>query len=279
MTTEIFHRADLYTRGHSRRSIDAQLASGQLIRAHRDHYLWGDTPDPIVRAVRIGGRLTCLSLLVMMEVFVLRNQHLHVHLRSNASRLRSPHNRRKKLEPRMTRGARLHWYPIQDDPGPIAVVSLIDALVHSILCQPPRAAIATIDSALHKGLLAAHEVSELFRRLPSRFSVLEALVDGRAESGPETLLRLMVRSLGCAVEAQAHFPGIGRVDLLVDGWLVIECDSEEFHTGWASQESDRRRDLALAALGLCSLRPTASMIMNEPERVIAAIRGMLSAHA
>ena len=142
-----------------------------------------------------------------------------------------------------------------------------------------RAAIATLDSALHLNLIDLEGLAEVFAVLPAKYRALRALVDGRAESRPETLMRLMLRGLGCNVEIQVVFPGIGRVDLLVDGWLVIECDSERYHSGWAKQEADRGRDLALAALGYTTLRPTATAIMWRPEEVRAAVRGLLAARA
>ncbi len=69
--------------------------------------------------------------------------------------------------------------------------------------------------------------------------------------------------------------GVGRVDMVVDGWLVIECDSREFHQGWKAQLEDRRRDLALAALGYTTIRPAAEDILYWPEVVVAAIVGLL----
>ena len=39
--------------------------------------------------------------------------------------------------------------------------------------------------------------------------------------------------------------GDGRVDLLIDGWLVIELDGDEFHDPVA----DRERNAALVRLG------------------------------
>ncbi|MFG6403904.1 endonuclease domain-containing protein [Microbacterium sp. P04] len=277
MTVEILHRADLFALGLGRRAIDAALETGALIRARRDHYLPGDAPDELVRAARVGGRLTCLSLLALLDVFVLTNARLHVHLPSSASRMRSPHDRRRQLEGRGRRGVRLHWVPVGRDPDRLVAVTIVDALVHSARCQAPRAFIASIDSALNQRLISVADVAEIFRRLPRRFSSLMSLVDGRAESGPETLMRLMLRTLGCTVELQVSFDGIGRVDLLVNGWLVIECDSERYHSDWAVQEKDRRRDLALAARGFTPLRPTAAMIMWQPEMVLAAVRGILAA--
>jgi very-short-patch-repair endonuclease len=154
-------------------------------------------------------------------------------------------------------------------------VSIVDALAHAVLCQPPRAAIATIDSALHLGYVSATELGEVFRALPKRYRALQPLIDGRAESGPETLMRLLLRSLGCRVDVQVEFEGVGRVDLLVDGWLVIECDSREFHQGWEQRTRDHDRDLALAALGLVTLRVTAAQIMYRYEEVLQAVKGLL----
>ena len=279
MLVEHQTRADLFASGLTRRAITQAVASGALIRARRDRYLGEGTDDAIVRAVRVGGRLTCLSLLQLMDVFVLRNAKLHVHMKGNASRMRSPHNRRRKLERRSRRGVRLHWLPLSEPAPAAACVPIVDALAHAVLCQDPRAAIATLDSALHNRVVEIDQIPEVFQLLPAKFAVLRPLLDGRAESGPETLMRLIVRMLGCSVEIQVEFDGIGRVDLLVDGWLVIECDSQEFHSDWETQVSDRKRDFALAALGYTTLRPTAKMIMQEPEKVIAAVRGLLAAHA
>ena len=142
--------------------------------------------------------------------------------------------------------------------------------------QPPRAAVATLDSLLNKRLLTPGQVSEVFAALPARHAPLEPLVDARAESGTETLVRLMARSLGCEIRIQVVFEGIGRVDLLLDGWLVVECDSREFHSDWRQQVRDRERDLALAARGYCTLRITAAMILYQPDAVLTALRAVLS---
>lgn len=276
MAVEFLHRAELTLLGLRRHEIASSVATGHLVRARRDHYLPGDTDVAIIRAVRVGGRLTCLSLLALLGVFVQTNALLHVHMQRSASRMRSPHDRTQRLGNPLSRGVRLHWLPLGAEPGQSATVSVVDALVHSVLCQSPRAAVASLDSALHRAVVTVAELDEVFRRLPRRFAFLRPLVDGRAESGPETLMRLMLRALGCSVDVQVPIHGVGRVDLVVDGWLVIECDSEEFHSGWQAQARDRRRDLLLAARGYTPIRPTARMIMSDPEIVLAAVRGLLA---
>ena len=66
---------------------------------------------------------------------------------------------------------------------------------------------------------------------------------------------------------------------VLDGWLVIECDSKEFHEKWQQQVKDRERDLALASRGFVVLRLTAAQIMYRPDEVRAAICGLLTARA
>lgn len=269
-------RAGLVARGMTRRGIRRALDEGTLVRVRRDRYLSGLSTDAVRQAVRVGGRLTCLSLLQLLGVFVLENARVHVHLVRGASRLRSGSVDDGRLQPAGVRTEKLHWMPLLDAAEPeSAVVGILDALAHAVMCQAPRFAVATIDSALNKGLIRARDLRRLFDGLPRRFRVLQPLVDGRAQSGPETLVRLWVRALGCRAVPQVRFAGIGVVDLVVDGWLVIECDSKEFHSSWEQQLKDYRRDLALAQRGYVVLRLTAEDILYHPERAQAAIRGVI----
>jgi very-short-patch-repair endonuclease len=155
---------------------------------------------------------------------------------------------------------------------------LVEALVQACRCQPPRDAIATLDSALHLGLVDSRDIAEVFARLPQRFGVLRQLIDARAESGPETIMRLLLRSLGRHVEVQVQLDGVGRVDLIVDGWLIVECDSRAFHEGWEAQKRDRRRDIAAAGLGYTTIRPMAEDILYRRDEVLAALKDILRVH-
>lgn len=171
----------------------------------------------------------------------------------------------------------MHWWPLQDETdATLGVVGLIDAVAQAVRCQAPRAAVATIDSVLHLGILSWAQVREVFTSLPARYQIVLRLVDGIAESGPESLMRLILQQLGVRIEAQVEIAGVGRVDFVVNGWLIIECDSRAHHEGWEKQQRDRRRDLAAAALGYTTLRPLAEDIMFRPHLVRDAIRGLLA---
>ena len=88
-------------------------------------------------------------------------------------------------------------------------------------------------------------------------------------------MRLIALSLGFTVELQVKIAGVGRVDLLVDGWLVVECDSRAFHSDWAQQREDYRRDLALAERGYLRVRFLAEDILYRPDAVASALRSVL----
>ncbi|WP_374977372.1 endonuclease domain-containing protein [Microbacterium trichothecenolyticum] len=270
-------RADLFADGLSGRQITAAVRAGELIRARRDRYLPPETPDEVVRAVRVGGRLTCLSLLRLHEIFVLTNSRLHVQLPPRMSRMRSPHDRSRRLNLAKLHGTRLHWLAPREDDGAATCASVVVALAHAVLCQAPRAAIASIDSAVNKGLVRTEDIATIFHLLPAKYEVMRPLIDGRAQSGPETLVRLMLLGLGCVVDLQVEFDGVGFVDIVADGWLVVECDSKQHHADWDQQVKDYTRDLQLAQRGFAVLRLTAKDIMERPEEVLAALRGLVFA--
>ncbi|CAA9401714.1 MAG: hypothetical protein AVDCRST_MAG35-943, partial [uncultured Quadrisphaera sp.] len=93
-----------------------------------------------------------------------------------------------------------------------------------------------------------------------RWRVVLAAADARAASGIESLARVelveALRSLGLTVEVQVGLRGVGAVDLLVDGWLVVELDGFAFHADRASYREDRRRTQVLTRHGCAWLRST-----------------------
>lgn len=259
--TVVFIRADLVAQGMSWRQIASAVERGRLMRLRRDRYAFADIDADVIEAVRIGGRLSCLSLLSAIGVFVHRSDEMHVHLIPGTSRIRRPKSAHTVL----------HWRAWSGHSAPLHVTPLVDALTLAVRCQTPRAAVATLDSALHHRLLTRDQLTAIFDVLPVRFAPLLALVDASAESGPETFMRLILRTLGVSFETQVLIHGVGRVDFLVDGWLIIECDSREFHAGWEQQVEDRRRDLAAARLGYVTIRPLASDIMGSDSSVRDAL--------
>lgn len=243
----------------------AQLASaGQLVRVRNGRYLRGDEHPRLMEAGRLGGRLDCVSLLAALGVFVRERHPLHVQLTPATTRL-----------PTRPPGVVAHWRDTECERTALSV-DLVSALVQACRCQSPRDAVATLDSAWHHALVGEAEIAAVFRSLPLRYQPLRGLLDPRCESGAETLMRLLFRALGCHVDVQVELSGVGRVDLIIDGWLVVECDSKAYHQDWRSQVRDRRRDIAAAGLGYTTIRPVAEDIYYRPDEILNAMKAILA---
>ncbi|QAY58659.1 hypothetical protein ET475_00655 [Microbacterium protaetiae] len=259
-------RRELLRTGWKPRTLTAGVVSGSLIRARENAYLSPEAPADVVDACRIGGRMCCVSELARWGVFVLEHTELHLAVPRTSSRLRS-----------VGRDIRVHWVPTGPDGWGNS--EIVECLTQAVLCQPVRAAIASLDSALHLGLIDDDGLGEVFAALPRRLRVLRKHLDAAAESGAESMMRLILRRLGCRVQSQVEIPGVGRVDFLVDGWLIVECDSEAHHSTWKQRKKDHRRDQAAAARGLVTYRPIAEDIFWHSDDVVRAVAGLLRAHA
>lgn len=160
-------------------------------------------------------------------------------------------------------GRTIEAEPALVDDVPTAVLAAAD-------CVHGDELIAVFDSVLNRGLLQTGELSGLFRGAPRRIHRALNAVDGAAESGTETQVRLHVRRERLDHRTQVFIPGVGRVDLLVGQSLVVECDSENHHAGEAI-ETDRERDLALHTLGFAVLRVSYQQVFHQFPKVAAAI--------
>jgi len=154
-------------------------------------------------------------------------------------------------------------------------------VVSALLQLAPRADvgdwIASVDSALHIGAMAASQLGELFSRLPRRFRRLRRLIEPRSESGIETLLRVAAVLEGWDVEVQVTISRVGTVDLLINGWLVIETDSDRWHSSPQQRAKDRARDAELVRQGKRSHRFGYSQIMGDLDGCLDVIRALLAA--
>ncbi|QEW02423.1 type IV toxin-antitoxin system AbiEi family antitoxin domain-containing protein [Microbacterium lushaniae] len=263
-SARFWRTAELRAAGWTKVQLRAMIDVGRLTRVRRGRYAPGDLPAPLLDAARLGGRVDCVTLLALLDVFVGSFAAMHVQFDNGASRL-----------PRRPLETVPHWRATTRPLHTLAA-DIIEALAQAVRCQAPRDAVATLDSAWHLGLVDEADIGEIFARLPLRYRALRGLLDSRSESGPETLVRLLLRALGCHVDVQVHIPTVGRVDLLIDGWLIVECDSRAHHEGWDAQRRDRRRDLAAAALGYTTVRPVAEDILYRYEDVLTAMKAVIA---
>jgi very-short-patch-repair endonuclease len=250
--------------GLGRHRVQCLVADGELLRLRNGRYVRPDLEADLLAAGRLGGRLDCVSLLSALGVFV-RDMPAGLHLQFTPGTTRLP--------PRPA-GMKAHWRHSTRERAALAA-DLTEAMTQACRCLAVRDAVATLDSAWHLGLVDEPEIAEIFARLPRRYGSLRQLLDRRSESGAETLMRLLLRGLGCRVDVQVELAGVGRVDFVVDGWLIVECDSKAFHEGWPAQKRDRRRDLAAAALGYTTVRPLAEDIYYRSDDVLTTMKAIV----
>ena len=200
-------------------------------------------------------------------MWVLDSEEVHVHVPGNASRLRSD-----------PRGSRLHWGRLRDPAGSSSThVGPVDALIQAWECLDELAWIATVDSALHARVVGRSDLRKIAAALPSAARTALGLVDPAADSGLETIVRVIAVRLGFRVSSQVVMPGIGRVDLVIEDWIAVETDGTAFHDV-ALAPHDRRRDALLAATGRSVLRPGYSLVVHDRMAVARQLIGAVETH-
>ncbi len=168
----------------------------------------------------------------------------------------------------------------------LAVFSLDLALADFLCDGDKRTAFAALDEAM-RGLSSDHclKLRENVRdRLLDRRSkrgihrahMLLALATGRAESPPESVLRLIVVEAGLPVpEAQYEITTIdGRHLYVLDmAWpeLRIALEYDGFAAHEERSDRDAERDQRLAGRGWVTIRATAADL-RDPSRVLAELR-------
>jgi very-short-patch-repair endonuclease len=162
----------------------------------------------------------------------------------------------------------------------LPLADIADAVVHALVCQPAEVSVPLAASALRKGLsrLAVEEALAADRLRPALRTLHR--VDERVESLPEAeallLLVELAGRLGLEVQPQAYIPGIGRVDFLIGGWLIVEIDGVAFHADRASVRRDRMRDNAATLRGYTRLRYVPETVWREPGRFVHEVEAVLT---
>lgn len=270
--TVIRSRAEFRDRGVTGRQLTAAVGAEELVRVRRGLYALPEAPDGVLRAVRIGGRVSCVSALAHAGVWVYESPFPHLQMPPSASRSRSPADRLVPLTPHNRDGCVLHWSGlVQPHAAHNHLVSPVDAMIMAVRCQHPWFAVASLDSALRVGYLAWSDLDSVFAGLPTRLRYLRPLIDRRSGSGLESVMRMILLEAGLETEIQVRIGGVGRVDFVVAGCVVVETDGAEFH-GDSERPRDYDRDLTLAALRYTVIRLNYRQVMFEKSRVVLAIR-------
>lgn len=159
----------------------------------------------------------------------------------------------------------------------LPIASLEDTVIHALTCLPEADAIAIAQSAMTlrgipRDVIAAELAASYYGTARKRL----AKADGLSESVPEISARLLFEEQGLSFRRQVQIDGVGRVDVLIDEWLIVEVNGYQFHSSRSAWRNDMRRLNAAQALGFHVLSYAPEQIWNAPREVVAQIRGLLA---
>jgi len=244
--------------------LRAALQAGKVTRPGRGLYALADADSDMLTAAGLRGRLTCVSAAQRFGLPLL-NAPAHPHVAV-------PRNRSGRTD-----DAVLHRVDGRGDWRRGLLVPLPAAVATLTRCASFVEAVVVLDAALRLGRVTR---SGLLRQLrgPGSVSARAAVnaADGRSGSVIETVVRLALLHAGLNVVPQVYIEGTGRVDFLVDGWLVVEIDGFAFHSERAQYREDRRRANALAAQGYVLLRFTYEDVMSNLDQVVGLVAATLA---
>jgi hypothetical protein len=219
------------------------IETGEAFRPRRGTYACAHLDPIIAVAARVGGALSCVTVLRAAGVWSGHGERMHLQLPPSASRLPSvpgsPVYHREV--PRF--GMHTPWQ-----------VSRMQALWQAMHCLDTENAIAAMESAIHEKFLPAGQVMRLAALAPRRLSIRTRELVLNSGSGNETIVRLRLHRMGYQVESQGRVPGMGHQDLVVEDCLGLEIDSRQWHAGESERAIDYDRDLHVAGLGRRTLR-------------------------
>lgn len=242
----------LLNAGFTDRNLRNAIVAGEILRLRQGVVaLPGASPD-MVGAVLANGLLSCGSATTHHRLWRLHEpKAFHLLCRHGAAR-----------------GAVVHRETVVPPDAPWPVAGLTDVLLHGLRCLPEMEAAIMVESALLQGRTT---LSYLRSHLPGNRNgaarrVLD-LVDGTAESPIEVVARILFRSEGIFTQTQVDLPGIGIVDFLLEGFLIVELDGAT-HLEPKQVKKDRLRNNASTLDGYAVLRYGYADVVYNAQRVV-----------
>lgn len=239
--------------GVSNAQLQTALARGEVSRIARGVYA-SDGADSTLRSIRaLPAEPACVSAALIAGLWVVRvpgQPHVAV-----------PHSR---------------TYPGFLCHRTASPPTLLDSVVMAMRCLPEPDGLAVVESAIALQKVSMSAVrARLGGRSDARERAILSLVVPHSQSLLECLARYFLRRAGFHVESQVNVPGMGHLDLMVDGRLGIETDGAEYHMDKQSFEEDRRRWNVTTRLGIPTLAVSYSLVRHRPEEFVVLVRETL----
>ena len=152
---------------------------------------------------------------------------------------------------------------ITDEEKRTHVASIGTVLERVLVCMPLKVSLPMLDAARNRGLydVTTLTIPPTGSRLPRLREAL-SLSSERARSILETVARLQLIDMGLTPQVGVWIEGVGEVDMIILGFIIIEVDGWAFHSSKEQREKDLKRDRELLRLGFVVLRFTYDNVMN-----------------
>lgn len=244
--------ATLLQAGFSAGRIRTAVDAGEVARLRHGVVALPGARGDFVAAVLANGTLTCASAAPFHGIW----------------RLHEPDRLHLLCAHGSAPGVVIHRGSLVPAEFPHPVAGLTDTLLHALRCLPATEAAVMVESAVLQGRTT---LDYLGRRLPGNRNgtarAILGLVDGTADSAIEVVARLLFRSQGIYTQTQVNLQGIGFVDFLLEGFLIVEIDGST-HLERAQVRKDRGRNNASTLTGYAVLRYGYHDVVYNPQKVI-----------
>ncbi|WP_344792719.1 endonuclease domain-containing protein [Gryllotalpicola daejeonensis] len=241
------------------------MAIGRSLIAHR-------TADPeYVRAVRMGGRLACLTAAKKRKLWVIDDGRFHI-----APRVLNSHFISDAEAPPVRVHRTRHRIDAAADLIPIE--SGRNMLMHVARCQPLEQAVVVFDSAVNQKLIQIEELRMLASVHGGPLAKVVPYVSGLADSGLESLTRLRLQRARIPCRQQVKIRG-HRVDLLIGERLVVQLDGKQHLSDPKQLAMDREYDRFLRRLGYTVLRFSYADVVHNWDRTFGEITALIAQRA
>jgi len=265
--------AELRAQGHTVGSLRREIEAGRLERVIRGWYARPGTDRGAIRAMRLGGRLGCVSALRLHNARCPPDQGTHIEFPSFAS------GRRLAVRG-LPDDAVVHWHGKQDATGSAFPVVPIEVAVDRMLaCQPPHLAIAVLDSLLFRRCITENRLRSVVAAGPARSRFLVDHLEPRSEEGIESIVRFRLAMAGVVAKVQVTLRSRDRLDLLIDDWLVLELDGRATHAQQKAFTADRVRTARLLRGSRLVLQFASATVLYDWDFIEDTVLDVMAKHA
>lgn len=186
-------RPELVAAGFSPYQLTRAVRSGVIQRLRRSRYALNDIDLTVKTAIQHGGILGSVSAARTYGLWTGLDDRIHISWKNHGN-VAKPGRVVFGTRPDIVH----HWHLASAATAHNSVlrVTPLESLAQILRTESREMAVASADSAIRVGVLREAEVRALFRTMPHAIRVWERYIDGRADSGLESIVRIWLIDRG-----------------------------------------------------------------------------------